>query len=315
MAQGMAQARLRVIEKLEAQPDLTVILDSTGNPGTRLPARFLGLLGGNNGEVMKIQLGAAIGQGILISIAGQVDTGTGVAPVLGKYRVRASRIAGIGKYHAELMMESAPPEFLRDEEADSTRAERPVDFRIDPEDCDYYEALQVSRNADTDTIHRVFHVLAQRYHPDNRETGDDDRFRLVVEAHAVLSNHERRASYDVRLASRDKARFKLFDSLDSTQGVQAEVRKRKGILRILYTKRLSDPQQPQMRVRELAELLGCPIEHLEFAFWFLRELKMIIRTDNNLFEITGHGVAEFEAEESNYSKKPHLRLPAAQATA
>jgi DnaJ-class molecular chaperone len=35
---------------------------------------------------------------------------------------------------------------------------------------DYYEALQISVNAEPDTVHRVFRLLAQRFHPDNHET-------------------------------------------------------------------------------------------------------------------------------------------------
>jgi curved DNA-binding protein CbpA len=157
----------------------------------------------------------------------------------------------------------------------------------------------------------VFHVLAQRYHPDNGATGSQDRFRQVVEAHAVLCDATRRAAYDVRLAGEDKTRLKIFDSLQSTQGVQAELRKRQGILRLLYSKRLTDPHQPAMRGREFAEILGCPIEHLEFSFWFLREIKLISRADNNQYEITCHGVAAFEAEDATFSQKPVLTLPAA----
>jgi hypothetical protein len=37
-------------------------------------------------------------------------------------------------------------------------------------DEDLYETLQVHRNADPDMIHRVFRILAGRYHPDNSET-------------------------------------------------------------------------------------------------------------------------------------------------
>jgi hypothetical protein len=309
--QGLAQARLKVIESLEARPDLTLILDSSGSSGSRLQARFRG----HDGEVMKIQLGAALGAGVLVSVAGQVDTRTGSAPVLGMYRVKASRIAGIGKYHAELTMETPPAEFIEDSHPEPERGTPPAG-KPDPDDADYYEILQVSRNADIDTIHRIFHVLAQRYHPDNRETGNELLFRRVVEAHGILSNTERRAAYDVRLTAHDKARLKIFDSLESTQGVQAEIRKRKGILRLLYTKRLTDPHQPYMRGREFTELLGCPIEHLEFSLWFLKETKLILRSDNNSFEITSHGVEAFEADESNYSRKQHLKLPApAQATA
>jgi hypothetical protein len=293
------------MESLEARPDLTVILNASGSPESRLQARFLG----HSGDVMKIQLNTALGQGMRISVAGEVDTGTGRAPVLGQYRVSGCRIAGVGKYHAELELETPVAEA-------APEPEPAAESRRETDDADYYELLQLSRNADTDTIHRVFHVLAQRYHPDNRETGNDRLFRQVVEAHAVLSHAERRAAYDVRLSSENRARLRIFDSLESTQGVQAEMRKRKGILRILYTRRLTEPHLPTMRVREFAEMLGCPIEHLEFSLWFLRESKFIVRSDNNLFEITVRGVEAFEAEEATYFKKAHLTLPAAaEATA
>jgi hypothetical protein len=282
------------MESLEARPDLTVILDASGSPESRLPARYLG----NSGDTLRILLHTALGQDMLVSIAGEVDTGTGRAPVLGQYRVRSSRVSGVGKYHAELALENP------------AQAEHPAKPIHAGDDIDYYEALQVSRRADTDTIHRVFHTLAQRYHPDNRETGNDRLFRQVVEAHAVLSHPERRAAYDVRLANEDKVRFKIFDSLQSTQGVQAEVRKRNGVLRLLYAKRLTEPQQPAMRAREFAEMLGCPVEHLEFTFCFLRESKMIQRiSDNHQYEITVKGAEVFESEESNYFSKAHLTLP------
>ena len=35
---------------------------------------------------------------------------------------------------------------------------------------DFYEVLQISPNADPDTIHRIYRLLAQRFHPDNAET-------------------------------------------------------------------------------------------------------------------------------------------------
>ena len=48
---------------------------------------------------------------------------------------------------------------------------------------DYYELLQVSSNADIDTIERVFRHLAKKLHPDNKETADSEKFQQVVEAH------------------------------------------------------------------------------------------------------------------------------------
>jgi hypothetical protein len=293
---AISQARQRIADSLDAS-EITIILDATGSPSSRLRARFLG----QAGEILRIQAGAALGTDVSVSIAGEIDMGSGRMPVLGKYRVDSCKLTGPSRYHVELRPEEpiAPP---RPSPRESSQA---------AEDLDYYEVLQVSRHADMETIHRVFHVLAQRYHPDNRDTGNQEQFRHVVEAHAVLCDPTRRAAYDVRLGNEDKTRLKIFDSLQSTQGVQAELRKRQGILRILYSKRLTDPHQPALRGREFAEMLGCPIEHLEFSFWFLKEIKLIVRADNNQYEITCHGVAAFEAEEATFSQKPVLTLPAA----
>lgn len=288
------QARLRIRESLDAHPELTIILDSSGSPSSRLRGRFLA----HGDESIKVQLNTALGANLLVSIAGEVDTGSGRAPLLGQYRVLSCRIAGIGKYNAELAPETvseAPP----DKPSSSAS-----------EETDYYDVLQVSRTAYIDTIRRIFHVLAQRYHPDNADTGNEERFRQVVEAHAVLSDPEKRAAFDVHLASQDKSRYRIFDSLQSTEGVQAEIRKRQGILRLLYAKRMTDPQDPAMRGRDFADMLGCPIEHLEFSLWFLREQRCISRSDNNRFEITVHGVEVFEAEQSGFAKKALIALPA-----
>ena len=41
---------------------------------------------------------------------------------------------------------------------------------------DHYKPLQVSASADAETIHRVYRLLAQRYHPDNPDTGNATAF-------------------------------------------------------------------------------------------------------------------------------------------
>jgi len=293
---GLAQAQHRIRESLGAQPELTIILDASGNPSSRLRGRFLE----KTGSGMGVQLTTALGSGMVVSVAGQIETEAGTEPVLGKFRIGSCKLAGIGKYHAELF-----PELDAEESAGQGSTHQDAG-----DDLDYYEVLQVSRHADTDTIRRVFHVLAQRYHPDNKVTGNEERFRQVVEANAVLSDPERRAAHDVYLANEDKIRFKIFDNLQSTQGVQAEIRKRQGILRLLYAKRLTDPHQPAMRGRDFAEMLGCPLEHLEFSLWFLKENKLITRSDNNHFEITWQGVTAFETEETTFGRKTLVQLPA-----
>ena len=53
---------------------------------------------------------------------------------------------------------------------------------------DHYETLQLSPNATADTIERVYRILAKRYHPDNRDTGDSKQFAEVHRSYELLSN-------------------------------------------------------------------------------------------------------------------------------
>ncbi len=127
---------------------------------------------------------------------------------------------------------------------------------------DHYEALQVSHNADADTIHRIYRILAQRFHPDNQETGSGEMFRTLTEAYHVLADPERRAAYDVEHREARCLTWKIFDQSTSAQGVEAERRKREGVLSLLYRKRVSQPEQAAMGLKELEEILGVPKEHL-----------------------------------------------------
>lgn len=63
---------------------------------------------------------------------------------------------------------------------------------------DYYEVLNVSRDANGDEIRQAYRRLAMRYHPD-RNPGDADaeaRFREAAEAYEVLRDPEKRSRYD-----------------------------------------------------------------------------------------------------------------------
>jgi hypothetical protein len=163
---------------------------------------------------------------------------------------------------------------------------------------DYYEALQISPNADPDMIHRVYRLLAQRYHPDNVETGDEKAFRAITEAYKILSEPEKRAAYDVSLHAYRQVRWKIFDQRQAAVGKTAERAKRKGILDLLYTQRCNEPEKPSMNLHELEDLLGCPREHLEFSLWYLKENGLVARMDNGRFAVTAKGVDWAEQEEA-----------------
>jgi curved DNA-binding protein CbpA len=163
---------------------------------------------------------------------------------------------------------------------------------------DYYEVLQISPNADPETIHRVYRLLAQRFHPDNRETGNDARFRELTEAYEVLSDHQRRAKYDVTHSQQRQDRWRLVSgAAQSENDFDAEHVLRLTVLEVLYTRRRMEPDSPGMFPTDLERLTGRPREHLEFTIWYLIQKKCLGRADNSLLVITADGV---EFLEGNY---------------
>ncbi|HMK07406.1 MAG TPA: molecular chaperone DnaJ [Anaerolineales bacterium] len=66
-----------------------------------------------------------------------------------------------------------------------------------PAKRDYYEVLEVGRGASPEELRRAYRRLAKQHHPDvNKDHGSEERFKEINEAYAVLSDEERRASYD-----------------------------------------------------------------------------------------------------------------------
>jgi curved DNA-binding protein len=155
---------------------------------------------------------------------------------------------------------------------------------------DYYELLQVSSNADSETIERVYRSLAKRYHPDNKKTGNDEKFRALVQAYRLLSDPEQRAAYDLNYEETRDRRWKAFVEASPSDGADSDKRLQQAILSLLYTARRAKASNPGVGILELETLLACPEQHMEFHIWYLKEKGWIHRTDNGMLAITATGV-------------------------
>ncbi len=158
---------------------------------------------------------------------------------------------------------------------------------------DYYEALQVDPRAEPATITRVYRHLAKRYHPDNAETGDRERFDRLAEAHEVLTDPEKRAAYDQAYADVADDRLRLLDDAIAVHGRADDAAVRERLLAVLYTQRRRDVVEPSVGEVQLERALGESREDLAFHLWYLKEKRCVERTDRG-FAITVAGIDAVE---------------------
>ncbi|MEW5979833.1 MAG: DnaJ domain-containing protein [Acidobacteriota bacterium] len=181
----------------------------------------------------------------------------------------------------------------------------------------YYEILQISPRAEQLVITKVYRLLAAYYHPDNRQTGNEERFKDVIEAYEVLSDPARRSQYNAAIGAkadnaqgpgseeqrsahsthRETLRSRL-DQMDvpSNGDGLSERDLRKLLLLALYDVRRNNPGKPEISLLVLSELLGCHVDDLEFTNWYLKEKGLIRINESANFSITVAGVDYVEGD-------------------
>ena len=171
---------------------------------------------------------------------------------------------------------------------------------------DYYEILEISPNANSETIERVFRYLAHRYHPDNQATGDRSRFDLILEAHDTLRDTVKRVQYDMEYHRHASSRTQLAEEASDFEGIGQDAALQAKLLSLFYVQRRRNVRDPGLGDGELAQLLGCPAELLEFHLWYLKEKGWIARREDGLFAITADGVDRASSEYQAMDTKKFL---------
>ncbi len=170
---------------------------------------------------------------------------------------------------------------------------------------DYYEILEISPNANSDTVERVFRYLAKRYHPDTSCAADVSKFNQLVEAFETLRNPVLRAAYDAEYAA-NKAQEKQLAR--DTSRIGDDVEERTQLLSLFYAKRRRSMNQPGIGVSTLESIVEYPVEVLDFHIWYFREKGWIEREECGLLSITAEGVDRIEQNQNATIQTPQPKI-------
>ena len=81
----------------------------------------------------------------------------------------------------------------------------------------YYEILEVSKNASQEVIEKAYKVLAKKYHPDMNEEENKiwagEKFKKINEAYEILSNEDKKKIYDTELEANEEENTEKYNSL------------------------------------------------------------------------------------------------------
>jgi len=160
----------------------------------------------------------------------------------------------------------------------------------------YYDLLQINPRAEIETVERVYRIMAARYHPDNRQTGDAERFRVLTDAYQTLRDPLKRKEYDRQFEVNQAGPLPIFLGKEFTDGIDAEAKIRIGVLCLLYSKRRANPDYAALSLLDMENIMAFPRERLLFALWYLRAKRFVLQDDRSSFIIAAEGVDFLESQ-------------------
>ena len=161
----------------------------------------------------------------------------------------------------------------------------------------YYETLELSTNANQDTIERMFRYLATKHHPDSG--GDKEKFSILLKAFEVLRDPVSRSAYDSELRQ-EKVENKVLVENAREAGPDAEVRHE--LLQLFYARRRQAVGSAALGSMTIEKEMDLSEEMLNFHLWFFREKGWIQREEDGGLAITAAGVERVEAGEIHAKK-------------
>jgi hypothetical protein len=153
---------------------------------------------------------------------------------------------------------------------------------------DHYSLLGVDPKANSETIQNNYSKLAQKYHPDNPDTGDAEKFESVNLAYEVLSDPLLRREFD-KLKGLDQEGAVKFSGLSFFTDLGRSVDLRMALLCVLYDRRRNRPFTPSLSLRQVESMLEATSEEMTFALWYLKQRGLVLVDDKSSLQITVEG--------------------------
>ena len=176
---------------------------------------------------------------------------------------------------------------------------------------DHYEVLGLEPQSDSDAIQRAYARLAQRFHPNNPDTGDKEKFDSVNQAYEVLSDPQLRKDFDaVKGVSREESGPK-FSGLEFFEALGRGTGLRSALLSLLYDRRRMNPFKPSVTNRHTENMLNASAEELTFALWYLKQRNLVAADDKSALHITVDGMDLLERNQPS----PEVVMPFFKASA
>jgi hypothetical protein len=155
---------------------------------------------------------------------------------------------------------------------------------------DHYAILGIDPKSDMDRLLVAYTKVSEKYHPDNPETGDQEKFDAVAMAFEVLSDPALRREFD-KLKGVDKDDGQpRFSGLPFFEALGRETRLRVAMLCVLYDRRRTKPFTPSMSMRQLENSLNTTEVELYFALWYLKQKELAGQDDKSSLLITVQGM-------------------------
>jgi len=170
---------------------------------------------------------------------------------------------------------------------------------------EHYEVLGIEPRSDSETLQRAYAELAQKYHPNNPDTGDPEAFEAVNAAYEVLSDPAQRFAFDNLKGIGEDATCPQFNGAEFFELLGSDAGLRAALLCILYERRKIKPLKPGLPMRYVEAMLDATLDELFYVLWYVKQRGWVSSDDKSNLLITVQGVDYLDSNRPT----PALVLP------